>query len=262
VLTTGSLSENHKGIEGIGAISASGAISTWQIKPVTNFANNIAIANLELPGVANEARTSAPSIEPAADIVVKPPTRAAESKPVTSPPTAEPKQPDEQQLAMVAPTPTREPEKRRVLVLAWGMPHDENRAPADQVARYSQQLAETLAEGLPQLWGQPVEASIRVPDGRQLRRLRNQGDDFEASSTACAATGVDVVAFVSLEANYINPGMGYGSWREPVYSIYDCRGQNGGRSRGHVTEKRGETLTYASAVTLEFAALVRKALPQ
>jgi len=143
-----------------------------------------------------------------------------------------------------------------VLMVSWAMPDDENRAGRSKVADYSRQVSGMLADLVGARLGGATRFEHRVPTTRQFRALRFEKDDYATSKRLCAEREVDWVVFAAMEANYVSPSMGYGAWREPYFSLFDCRGKEKRDRSDSVTERRGEAFPYADSLALDFQRFV------
>lgn len=145
------------------------------------------------------------------------------------------------------------------LVVAWGTPSDDGMASKGEIRDYSRRLAALVETVIHDIWGGAVHTVVGIPTTAEFRRLLTEPRPYPRTAKLCRDHGVQAIFFARVErSEYLGTGMGYASWREPYFALFDCATASRISEYPRVYDRLGEAFPYASELGIAYRRFVLK----
>ncbi len=149
--------------------------------------------------------------------------------------------------------------KVSVLVVAWGTPSDEGVASKGEERDYSRRLAGLVETVVHDIWGESLHSVAGIPTTAEFRRLVTDPSPYTRTAGLCRDHAVQAIFMVRVEhSEYLGTGMGYASWREPYFALFDCTTASRMTEHPRVYDRPGEAFPYASELGIAYRRFVLK----
>jgi len=141
---------------------------------------------------------------------------------------------------------------RRIAVITWGTPSDNDAASEVRIERYSRKLQQLAMAQLHELAN---EAKF-IPRNLHREEYRLLRESTLGAQAWCDKLEADLVLAIGVGSTRVNGE--YALWREPLYELLDCQTGKTTRQLGRINERAGDAFPYQLGLSDELAGLLRE----